>query len=420
MRFWALVLILVASAFAQKQSTSNPDSQPITVPIKLDHNRIIVDVQTLLPNGTTQQILAWIDNGDPDLHLSPRLAKLMGLNVTCDANDCYAPPPRDITIGGLKISLASVKQALVSPKPVGTAFIASGLSAEINIPSTILRNYDILIDYPGLKLTMAPSGTLKFNGVKAKALVNHENGLIQIPSRIETKKYNLALDVGAAISFLDPDLFAALAAAHPTWPHMTGAIGPANLWGADGEPNSKLMRVDRLQYGPIFLTNVAVVALPKEWIGFFAKRAGVPTAGLLGANALLNYRIGLDYARSTVYFEIGRTFNFPDFDVVGLTLRPEDDGRFLVIGVAEVNGQPFVPSSPGGVQIGDHLVAIDSIPVRGSTMGQVWSQLAGSPGQERILTVERGGKEFTVIANVQHFLGAAPAEDDSKGKTKKK
>jgi hypothetical protein len=354
------------------------------------------------------------------------VAKLLGLSVTCDANanpnvnDCYAPPPRDITIGGLKISLAAVKRATVSPKAAGTAFIAPGLSAEINIPSTILRNYDVLIDYPGLKFTMAPPGTFKFNGVKAKALINPENGLIQIPSRIENKKYNLALDVGASISFLDPDVFAALGAAHPAWPHMAGAVGPANMWGADAEPNSKLMRIDRVQYGPLFLTNVPVVACPKEWIAFFEKRAGVTTAGLLGANALINYRIGLDYARSTVYFEIGRTFNFPDFDVVGLTLRPEDDGRFLVIGVTEISGQPFVPSSPGGVQIDDHLMAIDSILVRGSTMGQVWSQLAGSPGQERILTVERGGKEFTVIANIQHYLGGAPDEGDSKGKTKMK
>src|SRR5277367_3270067 len=342
MRLWALVLILIPAAFAQQQSTSKLDSKPITAPIKLDHNRIIIDVQIPLPDGTTQQIPAWVDNGDPDLRLSPRVAALMGLNVTCDANaanDCYAPPPREITIGGLKVSLATLKQAAISRKPAGTAFIASGFSAEINIPSTVLRNYDVVIDYPGLKFTIAPPGTLKFNGVKAKAIVNPENGLIQIPSRIENKKYNLALDVGASINFLDPDLFAALANAHRTWPHMTGAVGPANMWGADVEPNSKLMRVERIQYGPIFLTDVPLVACPKDWMAFFAKRAGVPTAGLLGANALINYRIGLDYAHSTVYFEIGRTFNFPDFDVVGLILRPEDDGRFTILGVADFEGK---------------------------------------------------------------------------------
>jgi hypothetical protein len=49
-------------------------------------------------------------------------------------------------------------------------------------------------------------------------------------------------------------------------------------------------------------------------------------------------------------------------------------------------------------------------------MGQVWSMLGGTPGQERILTIEHAGKEFTVTANVQHFLGEAPDEDKKKKK----
>ena len=36
-------------------------------------------------------------------------------------------------------------------------------------------------------------------------------------------------------------------------------------------------------------------------------------------------------------------FNFPDFDVVGLILRPEDDGRFTILGVADLEGKPSVP-----------------------------------------------------------------------------
>ena len=88
--------------------------------------------------------------------------------------------------------------------------------------------------------------------------------------------------------------------------------------------------------------------------------------------------MGLDYAHSTVYFDIGRMMRFPDFDVVGLVLRPEDDGRYTILKVAEFEGKPSV----AGVQAGDELVAVDDIPVHGSTMGQVWSMLGGTPGQE--------------------------------------
>ncbi len=129
----------------------------------------------------------------------------------------------------------------------------------------------------------------------------------------------------------------------------------------------------------------------------------------------MNYRVVIDYAHSLAYFEVGTTFKAPDFDIIGLTLRPEDDGRFTIVGVAEFEGRPSVPE----VQAGDHLVAVDGIPVPDSTMGQVWSMLEGHTGQERKLTIERGGKQFTVAAKVQHFLGEQTDKDEPKEKPKR-
>jgi hypothetical protein len=273
-----------------------------------------------------------------------------------------------------------------------------------------------LIDFPDHKVSIGLPGTIHFRGSAGKVEINAENGLIQVPSKIENKKYSLALDMGSNISFLSEEVFDKLAAAHANWPHMIGAVGSANMWGAEEETKWKVMRVDRVQYGPLFLTNVAVVALPKNVLDFFEKRMGVATVGLLGSNVLMNYRVGLDYAHSTVYFEVGRTYSFPDFDVIGLILRPEDDGRFTILGVADFDGKPSVTTGADGVQPGDHLVAVDGIPVIGSTMGQVWSMLGGTPGQERKVTFERAGKQFIVVAKVQHFLGELPDEKDAKKK----
>jgi len=95
-------------------------------------------------------------------------------------------------------------------------------------------------------------------------LVNASTGFIQIPSKIENKNYNLGLDIGSSISFLSEGLFDKLATANPEWPHMTGAVGPANMGEAgDDEPKWKLMRVERLQYGPLYLTDVAVAEFPR-------------------------------------------------------------------------------------------------------------------------------------------------------------
>jgi hypothetical protein len=405
------------------KAATQPEPRSVTVPAAIDHNRIVINADVLLPNGSTERVHAWVDNGNPDLYLSRRLATLLGLAVSCSDNDqqCSSPPPREISVGGMRIPLAGVKEAKIPLKPVNAASVlAAGMGVEITLPSSILRHYDVLIDFPEHKISIGAPGTIPFRGPSAKVEVNAENGLIQILSQIEKKKCNLALDLGASISFLAEDVFDKLATAHPDWPQMTGAVGSANMWGSDDEAQWKVMRLDRLQYGPLFLASVVAVEFPKDRMEFFQKRAGVPTtvptAGLLGSDALLNYRVGLDYAHSTVYFEFGRNFNFPDFDVIGLTLRPEDDGRFTILGVADFEGKPSLPEGPDGVQPGDHLVAVNGIPVGGSTMGQVWAMLGGTPGQERKLTVERAGKQFTVAAKVQHFLGEVPDERERKKK----
>ncbi len=413
MKFCLAACLLLSVCLAQDKSAFPSVAKSVTVPAAIDHNRVVINADLPLPNGSTERVRAWVDNGNPDLYLSRRLATLLGLQVTCDDKACSAPPPAEIVVGGMEIPLSGVKLAKIPLKPVNAASVlAPGMNVEITLPSSILRHYDVLIDFPDRKFSIGRPGTIIFRGPSGKVQVNAENGLIQVPSQIESKKYNLALDLGASISFLSQELFDKLAAAHADWPHMTGAVGSANMWGMDDETKWKVMRVDRLQYGPLFLANIVVVDLPKDWMEFFTKRAGVPTAGLLGSNALLNYRVGLDYAHSMVYFEFGRMFNFPDFDVIGLILRPEDDGRFTILGVADFEGK----SSVDGVQAGDHLVAVDGIPVQGSTMGQVWNMLRGTPGQERKLSIERGGRQFNVAATVQHFLGELP---DEKGKEKK-
>jgi hypothetical protein len=384
----------------------------VTVPAAIDHNRVVIRADLRLPDGSTQTIGAWVDNGNPELYLSRRVATLLGLALKCGDQECSAPAPAEILIGGMSIPLAGLKEAKTPLRPVTeAAVLASGMNAEINIPSSILRHYDVLVDFVERRFSIGEPGTIHFRGSSAKVLINGENGLVQAPSQLEGKKYNLALDLGSCISFLSEELFDRLAAAHSDWPRMTGAVGSANMWGAPEETKWKVMNVGRVQYGPLFLTNVPMVALSKSILEFFEKRAAMPTVGVIGSSVLLNYRVGIDYAHSTVYFDLGRTYKFPDFDVVGLILRPEGDGRFTILGVADFDGKPSVE----GVQPGDHLVAIKELAVQGATMGQIWSMLGGAPGQEKKLTIERAGKEISVVAKVQHFLGEAP-DDDTKRK----
>jgi len=419
MRFLNLCIVLgmlVSAAPAQTAAKTEPETKSVTVPITFDQNRVIIDVDLPLPDGSTKRVRGWVDTGDPQLQMSQRAAKLMGLAITCDAQECSAPPPHQIMIGAMKLPLGALRAARIPLRPESAdSVMVPGMSAEIKIPSTVLRSYDVLIDFPDREFKIGLPGSLGFKGVKSKMLVNPKTGFVEIPSKIENKSYSLGLDVGSSISFLSEEMFDKLATAHPDWPHMTGAVGPANLGElGDDETKWKLMRVDRVQFGPLYLTDVAVAEFPKTFSAFFEKDADGAIAGLIGPNALMNYRIGLDYAHSSAYFDIGNTFRFPAFDVVGLILRPDDDTRFTILGVADFEGKPSVLVGDDGVQPGDHLVAVDGIPVPDSTMGQVWSLLEGSIGQERKLTIERGGNQFTVAARVQHFLGEAEENQSQK------
>ena len=63
----------------------------VTVPAAIDHNRVIINADLLLPNGSTETVRAWVDNGNPDLYISRRLATLLGLAVTCGDQECSSP-----------------------------------------------------------------------------------------------------------------------------------------------------------------------------------------------------------------------------------------------------------------------------------------------------------------------------------------
>lgn len=376
-----------------------------TVPFTLDHNRIIVDVQLPQPDGTTMSVPVWVDNGNPDLWVVESAAKAMGLEVSGELREEFGlrmastPASKKVLLGGMPIDFSGAKRPKVR---TGRSAILPGLSAALNLPSTVLRNYDVVIDYPHRKLTIAQPGTVQFTGRRAKIHLNDENGLIQVDSAISGQGGNLALDVGASFSFLASDLFEKLRENHARWPHVTGAIGEANLWGLPDEPKWELLRVAELQYGPVVLKQVGVASFAKENLEWFEKRAGFPTLGLIGGNALLGYRLGIDYENRALYFEHGGPDPIPEIDVIGLVLRPEPEGRYTVIGVADFEGKPSIAD----VKPGDVLVAVGKASVLGRTMGQVWTLLRGRPSETRKLILDRGGKQFKVKATVRRFLAS--------------
>ena len=384
---------------------AQPAAKSVTVPITLDHNRTIIDVYLPLPDGKSKRVRAWVDNGNSELWITQALAMQLGLSFSGDAKPALdgkqrsVQAPNNLQVGGMSISLAGIPQAQAL---LDRGSVAPGCSAEITIPSTVLRNYDVLFDYPNRQFTIGPPGSIQFKGVSSKGLLNSQNGLIQVASKINGEEFNLALDVGASITLLSGERIAQWHKAEPSWPNMVGGVASANMWGSEEETRWQVLRIPSIQFGAATLKNIVTASFPDEELKWFQNRVGLATMGLIGANALVDDRVGIDYAHSTVYLERTSPTSAPDMDVVGLILRPEPDGRYTLLSVADYKGKPSVPD----LKAGDVLLGVDGAPATGATMGQVWSLLGGAPGQIRTLTLEREGKRFTVDAPVRRFLAA--------------
>jgi len=102
-RMVVAVPILALCAFPQQPPKS------VTVPVTLDHNRMVIDVYLPLPDGTSKRVRARVDSGNSEMTMSPRIAALLGF-VSCDGQVSNATPPRELVIGGI-ISLPGVRTA---------------------------------------------------------------------------------------------------------------------------------------------------------------------------------------------------------------------------------------------------------------------------------------------------------------------
>jgi hypothetical protein len=392
------VAVLFLASFANSQTTS-PNSA--TVPITLDHNRVIIDVYFPMPDGSKTRVRGWVDPGDTKISITESLAKKLGLAIgEGKADERSSQVPHELLVGDMHIDLSGLNEATA----LGEESIAPGSSASIKLPAPVLRHYDVVIDYLNREFTIANPGAGHFEGTAIPASIGASTGLIQLQCNVGGETHTISFDPGTSVSWISGELIAKWHKQHPDWPAMVGAVGPANLWGLEGEPSWQVLRIPVIGCGAVDLTNGVAVPFDKDTLDFFQRRAGVSTIGLIGADVLLNYRIGIDYAHSSLYLKQLSKYTPPGIDVIGLTLKPEADGRYTIIGVAQHGGKSSAPE----VKVGDTLMTVDNARAKGGTMGQVWSLLSGSPGDVRTLGLMREGKPITVKARVYRFLPTVP------------
>jgi hypothetical protein len=383
-------------------SCQNNKIKSVTVPVILDHNRMLVEAEFQRKDSTWRKALLWVDTGNPDFLISESFARELGINITEDKQQ-EIPSPEAVKIGGMPIRFDDVKSKVF----ISSKWMFNTMHNDGNLPSTVLQKYHIVFDYPSRQLTISESGILKPRGDISPCTINPVNGILQMDAMIDGENYSLALDNGTSFSFVPNEIITKITQRHPDWPKNNGATGCANIWGWWGEEDAwPMVRVPEMQWGTLDLPGVVLVGLSPIFKGgldlgtWYSQKTARPVNGFLGPNAFKVYRIEIDYPNNAIYFEKGAEPDLHDMDIVPLTLRPLNDGKYMVIGVSIADRKLLIE----GIEQGDILLQVDSLKTTGATMGTVVDALRGRPGDLHLLLLEREGKQFKIETRVVRFL----------------
>ncbi|MBN2090732.1 hypothetical protein JW964_14060 [candidate division KSB1 bacterium] len=400
---------IIVSSFLLFTFCQPKPPRSVTVPVELDHNRMLITAEIQRKDGSWRKARLWVDSGNPEFFLSESLARDLGIELDSVSTKTTTgsfdvPPPTGVRINGMQLNFSDAKsKVMFQPQ-----WLFSTMHNDANLPSTVLNHYQVVFDYPQLQLTIAEPGNLQLKGNRVPIDVHPETGIIQMDVVIAGDSLSFALDNGASYSFVSDEVIERLVSRNLAWPQITGTLGCANMWGW-WPPNGEtlpVLRIPEILAEPIHFYEVGMVGVPKfspngpslgEW---YSHKTARPVHGFLGVNALKVFRISIDYRNQAAFFEQDQPCDVHDMDLVGLTLRPEPDGGYRITGIAKLDGK----SAVDGVLPGDLLRQVDQLQVTHATMGAVVDALRGNPGDSHLLLLERDGKQFTIFAKVERFL----------------
>jgi len=377
---------------------ADPSSPTVNRTFALDHNRLIVEVELLRPDGSLRKAKAWVDTGSHTLDVAETLALELGLEIPAFPQNGHTATSASrtpaISIGGLPLDAAGIKLQVHRGNRV-----MPGVPAELNLPARVLLNYFVVFDYPGQRLTVAPPGTVEPRGTLVPCRIHPDTGLFQITVPVEGEQVQMAVDNGSAGTWVSEALANVWTARHPGWSTSRGAAGSTNFFGFPFELKGLLLRLPELQIGSATVRGVGVLGLHQGLFDWYSTKTVYPVQGFLGANVLKDFRLEVDYPKQMTYWTLGRSTPEPFFQV-GITLRPLPDGRYMIAGILERAGKPCVD----GAEAGDVLLRVDSLAVSNLSMGGVMKALQGKPGEFRTLHLEREGRPVKIKTKVSRLI----------------
>jgi hypothetical protein len=383
-------------------STASASAQTVSVPLILEGNAPIVELEVLGPSGVVRKARFLVDTGGGSLILGSKLmadtgAQSIGPAMKEEGERIQALKPLTVRLGGMDLDLSGVRIFGMPDQPR----TISRNDAEGLFPASLLRHYHVVFDYPARKFTLAKPGSVKPQGEKIATPIAKGSGFPRLEMQIGDKTYGFLLDTGASFTMISRTLMDEWARQNPAWPAATGAVGFANMSGNKNESDALMLRCPEWKVGSFVIKDPAAVSRPagtfEKWM---SDMMTAPIIGSVAGNVLRDFRVEIDYENGYTYLERSGNSRDTDLVTVGLVLSAGTNGALVVTGISSSAGADV----KSNVRAGDHLIAVDDVPLNGKPLAAAALALQGKPDVPKRVKLQRGAESVMVTVSPKSII----------------
>jgi len=367
----------------------------VEIPFELEREKILIPVRV---NGS-DPIAFVLDTGAPiSVFMDSEWAGTLDLNIVGEAmvggvgegEALTVPIAGDVRfeLGGIKITGAMMAIGVGEGKLPDVGWVGV-------IGQPVFANTVVDFDFANRVLRLHRPETFAYKGNGSEIPLTIANGSfpyietkVSIDGKV-TVPATLVIDTGAGMALsLSVENHDDLDMPERT---VNGVLG----WGANGVVRGRAGRIASLQVGDYVFRDV-VTRFPDPSGMHMMEKGGhsgaIARHGMLGVEVLKRFRTIFDYTSSRLILEPNAEYESPfTYNNTGLMPLPWASGAesIEVIYVLESS-----PASLAGIEVGDHLTAIDGKPVSGFSVDSIVDILEQPAGSKVSFTIRRNTDEF--------------------------
>jgi len=353
---------------------------PVTVPIRLVDNIVLVDV-TVDGQGPYE---ADFDTGG-ELMLTPAVAADLHLSASGQWKEGGGGEGSVTTSAGRLRELA-IGAATVQ-RPIFTVHeFDPSAPRRILIGAELLQRYVVRLDFDAMTMTLTPPGQFDYRGDGAVLPFHFQSNQPEITGSVDGIAGHFTVDTGDNGSLL---LIAGFARTYGLVEryHATIPYGGMAMTATRGlYARAHVVELDGADGRPLVEVSQPVARISTQQGGFDANRY---VSANLGMGILKQFNLTFDYARRRIILERNHLFGVPDlFNRSGLQLHRDDAGWRIE------QVLPGTPAARAGLQAGDFVVRMDGHDAAALDRTAVRALLTQPVGTEVEVTLRRGAESL--------------------------